>query len=106
MFRSWQSNANLAGEFDFECPMFDMMKKEPGCQVRCDDSECTHAQKTIAILRSTQPTAHMVFLHCPLSAGQFVTIKGGDDMRSYMPGDTLCKRRCNGELSRVGLHYR
>lgn len=119
----WRSVPNVAAEYDLACPTvysrgnmakFGIMPTanrrvhDPPCQVRCMDSNCSNAWAAAEMLRQTteHKDVHVVTMHCPLKAGSFVTIKGGENLRAHMPGDTLCERLCNAELSRVAINRR
>ena len=100
----WATETLRGAEHDVNCPGWDGMPKEVGCQIQCRDKYCSNAKAAISALeRSGIVTPHAFVSHCPERKGMWVTLKGGMDDRAYMQGNTSCDRICEGELSQLAI---
>ena len=91
-------SANSASS-DYECQGFDDFRADLGCQVKCQDDNCTRA---VTVMQRTRGT-HAQYNCCPPYSGCVATLKRGHDSLTSLPGDT-CERRCAARLDRDAFY--
>ena len=100
----WHSDKPTAREYDFECPAFDQLRKEPGCQLRCADFNCTNGLVALAKIRGGKASAHLALSECPPLDGVWVTVKAGhDEIASALPAADRCSQLCEHRYARASV---
>ena len=87
----------LVSPIDTSCPVYDDLKKEPGCQIRCRDANCSNAWEAIGRYPIGR-AFHLEANNCPPLTGFYATVKHGsspDGLRA-----DLCQQACSSRLDR------
>ena len=90
---------------DVLCPGLDNLPLEYGCQILCQDANCTRAQRAMDRLRRwhSKQLLFASYSCCPPFTGCYATIKEGEDPYASLEGP-LCDRVCHAKLERDAFY--